>query len=493
MFWSRSLFILCTFFFVQVSSAFLAIEDFEFYEHGTNLTYQSGGNGFLERWGPGELMITTTNFNLEYTATGYNVDSLGVGSVRGDGTGGILTSRLLAAPVYGTPEGKTIWFSSLALSTSGARIGWHFNPTSTTRTSADAGFLFVARKLGILDDTLLIYPENLSSISDGTHLVLGSIILTDSTNSTVRFWIDPADVSSTNALGTADYSFDADFGGSLFSIGVEGYGSPRGFLDAIRISDGNGDPDRAFREVTGKTPNILFGPVDFTSMQEFTNNFALLAATTNDWVSLNDDNYGEGGYLKPYSNIVGSHHTYVIDTDGAAGGCNDVFGQCTIDFDTRSGYIFGIHFYSHYANGANRTKKHWIVSFMGSHQITAYYNRDMSAQTGHIPDTTVSHTVTASDWRHVRMDIRRINSYSEVEARLRIWDNASDFRGTPIFDHTFIYIEEHHHPYSSEIGLSSYITTGSIDTASEFDNVAVYRYGTAPDWFKPKGTLILIQ
>ena len=476
----------------HIAGAFLAIEDFEFYPDGTNLTYQSGGNGFLERWGPGDFMRVTTNYNLEYNVAGYTVDSLGVGCISGNGGGGTLTKRTFAAPVYGTSEGHTIWFSSLVRSTSSARIGWNFNPTATDRSSADAGFLFVGSDLRKVDDGSLTSVIN--PVNDGIHLVIGSIILKDSGDSTVSFWIDPANVTSTNALGTADFTFGADFGGSLFSMGVEGYSSGDGFLDAIRISDGYGDPDQAFREVTGKTPNILFGPIDFDSMHEFTNNFALLAASTNDWVASDDDNHGSGGYLKPYPDNLNKHHTYVIDTDGTAGGCNDVFGQCTIDFDCRNESIAGIHFYSEHANGANRTMKHWIIFRPdATKQIVAFYNRNMEAQSGHITETNITHSITGSDWRHVRMDIRRINNYSQIEARLRIWDNPSDFRGVPLFDQTFTYQSDHSHPYSSEIGFSSYLQSGGAAKATEIDNIAVYRYGTAPEWFKPKGTLIMIQ
>ena len=476
----------------HVANALLVIEDFEFYPDSTNITYQSGGNGFIHCWSTGDNMSIRTNRNLAYTATGYSVDSLGIGCVKGLGSGGTMTKRTFGAPVYGTTEGRTIWFSSLVESTSGGRIGWSFNPTGTSRSTADAGFLFVGRDLRKLDDTALISVIN--PVSDGVHLVIGSIILKDTGDSTVSFWIDPTDVSSTNALGAADFSFGADFNGSLLNMGIEGYGTPAGFIDAIRISDGRGDPDRAFSEVTGKTPNILFGPVDFDSMHEFTNNFALLSATTNDWISSDDDNYGSGGYLKPNQDISNKHHTYVIDTDGVLGGSDDVFGQCTIDFDCRNESLAGVHFYSETYDGDHRTQKHWILLRTDANKVlNAYYDRNMNNQSGHTLETNVTHTITGSDWRHFRLDIRRINNFTQVEARTRIWDNASDFRSPPLCDHTFTYSAAHTHLYSSEIGISSYLFDGSAAKACEIDNVVVYRYGTAPEWFKPNGTMILIQ
>lgn len=162
------------------------------------------------------------------------------------------------------------------------------------------------------------------------------MLLKDTGDSTVSYWFDPADLTATNTLGAAALTFDADFGGSISNIGMEAYSSESGMMDALRLSDGDGDAGQAFLDVTRATPKALFGPVAFASLKELTNAFALVDdARVSDWTAANDGNHGDGGYLKARTGL--GHHVYVIDRDGAIGGGNDVFGDCTVDFDIRVG------------------------------------------------------------------------------------------------------------------------------------------------------------
>ncbi len=258
-----------------------------------------------------------------------------------------------------------------------------------------------------------------------------------------------------------------------------------------RISDGNGDANRAFLDVTRATPKALFGPVQFGSSTELTSNFTLFNGVgSNDWVSANDGNYGAGGFLRAQTG-ADCHHVYVIDSDGAVGGGNDVFGDCTIDYDMRANgsrdcyagaFFLGV--------GVNfRGDKHWMLNTSigaNTNYIRAWYNRSMGG--GGAVQVAVTNALNCSDWRHVRVDVRRVNGYTQVEARTRIWNSVQDFRGTPVIDTTIIYDAAHSLLADGEVGFSAYYQSG-VATA-EIDNVAVYRYGGAPDWFTPKGTLI---
>ena len=468
------------------AQALMVVEDFEYNEEGS-LIYGSGGLGFLDAWSYGNMNVATGQ-NLSYSAAGYEVSSLGTGMCIGtNDNNSSLSNRKLAGPISGTAASREVWFSTLLLHKNGERIGWHFNPaTSHNRNDADAGFLAVGTDFRKLDDGALI-SIGISISYDTTHLILGRIMLKDTGVSTVNYWLDPTDVTSTNVLGAADITFDADFGGSITAIGMEGYsGSPA--MDALRISDGAGDGVQAFLDVTRATSAVLFGPIEFASLYELTNNFALLDgnSTTNDWVADKDGNYGQGGYIESatFTNI---HHTYVIDSDGAKGGGCDVFGEGTIDFDCRDNSHYGVSFFGP-GDPTLRNQKQWILISAGD-EVRAFYNKILGG--GHtLEESDPSYSLDGSEWRHVRVDVRRTNDFTQVEARVRVWDNPADFRQIPDYDHIFIFAAAHSHPYAGEIAFTSYYDGSN---SGEIDNLAVYRYGTAPDWFKPKGTLIMIQ
>jgi len=472
------------------ASALMVVEDFDTYEQGS-LIYGSGGSGFLDHWSSGNMNVST-NANLSYIATGYAVSSLGTGMCVGTNeTFAKLSFRNLAAPITGTPEGCEVWFSTLVRPKLNGRIGWNFNPADQSRESADAGFIVVDTEFRWVTNGVMVASSE-SLAYNTTHLVMGRVVLKETGLSTFSLWLDPTDVTSSNTLGAADFNVTADFGGSITRIGMEGYRSETTAMDALRISDGTGDANQAFLDVTRATSSVLFGPVEFASLHELTNNFAMLDATSSDWTPDGDDNYGQGGYLKPVSVIA--HHTFVIDCDGAPGGGDDVFGECTIDFDCRQDSHCGVVFYG-VTDPALRTKKHWVLvssaSSAAQSMVRLFYNRNINNGTGHLEeDRDVSYSLDGSTWRHVRVDVRRVNNFSQVEARTRVWDNADDFRETPSFDKTVTYAVGHSHPYAGEIGFTGYSTSG---VSGELDNVAVYRYGTAPDWFKPKGMLILLK
>jgi hypothetical protein len=481
--------------------ALTVVEDFEFYASGPLGAY-AGGAGFKGRWSTDATAPYVTNtLNLEYSAPGYEVTCLGTGLVAAISTKGTLSKRSLAAPLPGTSAGRTVWLSTLIRPTKNGRVGWHFNASGTDRTSAPAGFLVVGagtsssdfRKLadGVLTSTGVSPKVNI------THLILGSVLLKDTGEATVSYWVNPADLTSTNTLGTPTLTFGATFsntlGSAFVNIGIEAYSDPACGMDALRVSDGNGDADQAFLDVTRATPKALFGPVQFGSLADLTNRFAFVAAATNsDWTATDDGNYGEGGFLRSTSSAT-AHHIFVPDSDGAVGGGNDIFGDCTIDYDMRATGSFdrlvGAFFLG--STSTTRSQKHWMLNTsIGSetNYVRAFYDRGMETGGGSVEDA-VTNALNCSDWRHVRLDVRRVNNFTQVEARQRIWNSAHDFRGPPVADTTITYV--HSHLVDGEVGFSAFYQSGVA--SADIDNVAIYRYGGAPDWYVPKGTLISVR
>jgi hypothetical protein len=475
--------------------ALMVVEDFDFYANG-QIGGNAGGSGFKGAWSTNyvtSLFITNT-VNLFSGTPGYAVSSLSTGALTASITAGYMSKRAFAAPIYGTATGRTVWFSTLIRSTASARIGWSFNPTDYLRNTAISGFLAVGTDLRILTNGVLFSSGKTLTVNT-THVILGSVKLYDTGQSTVCYWIDPSGLTSTDTLGQPDFSyasvFNNTFGADLANIGIEGYGDCTGLIDAIRISDGNGNAAQAFKDVTRATPKALFGPVRFGSLADVTNHFALInAIATNDWISSNDGNYGEGGFLRPGISPSGTHHVFVPDSDGAVGGGNDIFGDCTIDYDMRtssSTWMVGAFFL-----GDTQSSKHWILNdktAAGTNRQRAFYNRSMLGAGGGSVQSEFTHPLDLSDWRHVRLDVRRVNTYTQVQVRIRIWNTANDFRATPGFETNITYDAANSVLTDGEVGFSAFYQGSS----SDIDNVAIYRYGGAPDWFVPKGAVMQIK
>lgn len=478
----------------RTAGALMVVEDFEFYPEGP-LGKNAGGSGFSGAWTLNVDNGTLSNgVDLVYPATGYEVAGLTPGALNcGSLKASLLCNREFAAPFYGTSAGRAVWFSTLVRFTSPGRVGWNFNSRTTSRNDSDAGFLCVGtdlRKLvnGVLTSTGVTLAANV------THLILGCVGLKDTGSSTVRLWLDPADCTSAGTLGAEQVSFDAVFdNGCITEVGLDIYAGET-FLDALRISDGNGDAEQAFRDVTKDTPKALFGPVQFGNLPEVTHHFALLNATTNDWLAEEDNNYGAGGFLRAVN--TNGHHTFVIDHDGSVAGGLDLFGDCTIDYDMRavgvSERLVGVFFLG--SLPTSRNDKHWMLNTnIGSdtNYIRAFYGRTMGDIGGGSVQEAVTNALNCSDWCHVRLDVRRVNLFTQVEVRNRIWNNTSDFRGPPVVDATILYDADHSRRMDGEIGFSIY-RSGSGTTA-DIDNLAVFRYGGAPDWYVPRGTVIKVR
>ncbi|MDX9867547.1 MAG: hypothetical protein RBT78_06440 [Kiritimatiellia bacterium] len=370
----------------RTAGALMVVEDFEFYPEGP-LGKNAGGSGFSGAWTLNVDNGTLSNgVDLVYPATGYEVAGLTPGALNcGSLKASLLCNREFAAPFYGTSAGRAVWFSTLVRFTSPGRVGWNFNSRTTSRNDSDAGFLCVGtdlRKLvnGVLTSTGVTLAANV------THLILGCVGLKDTGSSTVRLWLDPADCTSAGTLGAEQVSFDAVFdNGCITEVGLDIYAGET-FLDALRISDGNGDAEQAFRDVTKATPKALFGPFPFGSLDDVTNHFILInAVATNDWIAIDDGNYGEGGFLRPRIYPSGTHHVFVADSDGAIGGGNDIFGDCTIDYDIRTATAGAFWNVGAFFLGGNGIPKHWMLNVNSGSEtnvVRAYYNRAMDGTGG---------------------------------------------------------------------------------------------------------------
>jgi len=246
---------------LQGAQALIVTEDFS-YSTG-NLAGKNGGTGFSGAWagstnpqvGIGAVGFPADSPNLTYSAPGYSIVQSGNGQVYGSVGAGVST-RTLESSVSGSAGGTVLWFSILANNNNASgREGLYFNVDGTDRSTGDAGFLIAGDLRTLSGGTLTGSGYN----PPGGHvnfLIVGSITLLEgSTNSQIQLWINPTTLVNplTNTSTAAFYtSFNANFGGSITNIGIEDYNN--GSLDALRISDGNGNATTAFYNVVVPEP-----------------------------------------------------------------------------------------------------------------------------------------------------------------------------------------------------------------------------------------------
>ena len=246
------------------AQASLIAHDFSDAADNAPLLNTGGGSGFTGNWGATTGVNASTSrikydadLNLSYSGGGYAIAQTGTGLAYGD----FDQFRGINRP--SDPDvGGTVWFSILVQSVSATyHAGIQFNSHADlpytgfdyTRGSFDAGIR--TNQLEVRYNG--VTTSDLAPLSAGqTHLLLGRIIFQDNgVNDRLDLWADPADVQ---ALGTPLFSAaNGDLGTQLFLPGVFAYGaanSPSARLDALRISDGNGNAATAYFEVTGVVP-----------------------------------------------------------------------------------------------------------------------------------------------------------------------------------------------------------------------------------------------
>ena len=242
-----------------MARAGLVADDFS-YTAGQLRLKGSAGGGWADGWGATtgtstSKMLVDDATNLTTTVGGYNITQTGTGLAYGVYNASRGVNRYID-----TDLGGTVWFSALLKNpASSDRAGIQFNNHADAPYGAndweEGDF-----QVGIYGSDLRVkYGGTLSASAatvavNQTHLVVGKMVL-GAGNDSLEVWADPADV---NSLGAPDFSrSDADMGDDLHLAGVYGYfwpgggDHPAGQVDALRISDGDGDAGQAFIDVVG--------------------------------------------------------------------------------------------------------------------------------------------------------------------------------------------------------------------------------------------------
>lgn len=247
------------------ASAAVVVEDFNYATDNQVLLGATGGSGWSGAWGPSTGVGQNTSrirvdidANLTYSTGGYNISQTGTGRVYGDFNAFRGINRYIDTNLTGA-----VWFSALVQNTgSSHHAGVQFN------NHADAPFDQTDYNQGLFDveiantDLVVRYNGTNNTIVgpsfalSQTHLILGRITFQDNgANDKLEVWADPADLTN---LGSALFTANsADIGADLFLAGYFGYGSSnvtntmQGLADALRFSDGGGNPDTAYLDVTG--------------------------------------------------------------------------------------------------------------------------------------------------------------------------------------------------------------------------------------------------
>lgn len=239
---------------ITANAAVSLVADFNDITIGA-LNAKGGGTGWTAaNWaGSNTLSVVATDL----TSPLYSLTQGGTAQhIQGSNNGIRQDFRTAAAPATGE-----LWFSFLALTTSATTgAGLSFNaPTSTPFDNPGSAFLqFVGTSLiyrfgDAADQTQL----NKISLND-TTLIVGQMILNGGgAADTIKIWVNPnlvADPVITNYT-PAISSSALNFADSITHIGAilhnTGGTVNSGHLDAIRISDGNGNSNAAFQAVTG--------------------------------------------------------------------------------------------------------------------------------------------------------------------------------------------------------------------------------------------------
>lgn len=249
------------------------VEDFT-YANGP-LLLRNGGSGWSSVWGPSTgtgqntsriLADQTVNLTLA-SGSGYDVTQTGTGLAYGNFSSFRGINRTLDVNLTGT-----IWFSVLVNNgQSDDRAGIQFN------NHEDSPFALTDYNQGafhaeVAGSDLLVRYNGVTSASVATlalgqtHLLLGRLIL-GAGNDTFDLWADPANVLNPGTpLFTANTADMETLGSGLFLAGIFSYGNSdlgptpgarHGMIDALRISDGNGNADAALQAVVVPEPSVV--------------------------------------------------------------------------------------------------------------------------------------------------------------------------------------------------------------------------------------------
>jgi hypothetical protein len=243
---------------LNATQAALISADFNDLSSG-NLNGKGGGTGFTGNWS-GSSNPTVAASTM--TSTLYNKPQAGTNNVVSGSNGAIRQN-------YRTPNvtlAGEIWFSFLARvnGADAGRSGLSLNPGTATPFE-DRGLSFLELQGGSSAVNLQYQfgagsPTTVSTgITDftSTILVVGKLNMAGSSGAdSIKVWVNPdlmanADINSYTPL--VDVS-GANFIDAINTIGVITYkssGTGNGNFDNLWMSDGNGNPNQAFFDVTG--------------------------------------------------------------------------------------------------------------------------------------------------------------------------------------------------------------------------------------------------
>jgi hypothetical protein len=229
----------------------------------------NAGTGWAGNWvsGSSRAYVNSGTSSLSCTQGGYNVSQTNGSGIfyadYRDYRGGV---RSVATPLT-----NVVWFSALMLAsnaTSQAYLG--FNTANTSVAPYYAYYPSSQYSIGISNTTLVIgygnnaatfanfYATTNNSLAVGeVHLILGRVTLLGSGDGDrIEVWADPPDLSH---LGAPQWQqTGADVGSSLFNVTVGA--KEGGVVDALRFSNGDGNPNQCFSDVTGVL-NLNLSPV----------------------------------------------------------------------------------------------------------------------------------------------------------------------------------------------------------------------------------------
>ncbi len=227
------------------------VEDFNYPDNNAVLSGLGGGSGWSGAWGLGGTATIKVSTGANLSSSLYNVSQSGTGRAYGTHPEFRAISRNFTSSLSGT-----VWFSVLLQNNSDiTHAGLQFNNPlgGTAYSTTDFEFDLAGDTLNVkYNGTTSEAKTNLAL--EETHLVVGKWDVGVG-NDTLQLWVDPASLPS---LGTADFTDNSgDVGNELLRVGVLAYNTDSvtkptgGLIDALRISDGGGDSDQGFLDVTG--------------------------------------------------------------------------------------------------------------------------------------------------------------------------------------------------------------------------------------------------
>lgn len=229
----------------------------------------NAGTGWDGNWVSGSAYthVNSGTSSLSYAEGGYNVSQTNGSGIfyadYSDYRGGARSAA--------TPLTNVVWFSALMRLTnamSQAYLG--FNTINTGGTPLYAYYPSSQYSIGISNTTLVVgygnnavafanfYATTNSGLALGTtHLILGRVtLLNNGAADRLEVWADPPDLAH---LGDPQWQQTGlDVGSNLFNVTI---GARKGgVVDVLRFSNGDGNPNQGFSDVTGVL-NLSLSPV----------------------------------------------------------------------------------------------------------------------------------------------------------------------------------------------------------------------------------------